>query len=67
MDDKENMIWAPNWSHTKNYALDVWKRLSNTQKTKAKIANELVTIGDDFVGDNFRPSKGVICRVMKIS
>ncbi len=50
----ENLMWAPNWSHTKKYALAVYKELKATPKNKIDIINKLKDLGDRFAKGEFK-------------
>jgi hypothetical protein len=47
---KENLIWAPNFSHTKDYAREVPMRLEDADLTVTKIdvIDAIKNIGEDF-------------------
>ena len=47
-------MWAPNWSHTKKYALAVYKELKATPKNKIDIINKLKDLGDRFAKGEFK-------------
>jgi len=57
---RENLVWAPNWSHTIAYAEKVLGRLKKVKGNKAKIIEELKAIALNFIQNTggFQASKG---------
>jgi hypothetical protein len=49
IDSKENMVWAPNWHHSTNYAKGVLERLFPVRNSRADVINMLQSIARDFI------------------
>jgi len=55
---RENLIWAPNWGHADQYAMDVWSALQKADKdvgTMEAIVKTLQKLGKDYVDGKWRP------------
>jgi len=54
---RENLVWAPNWSHTIKYAEDVLAALKKVKGNKTKIVELLTTIARAFIRGDWSHGK----------